>query len=118
MYTGNTKLDKLRSKAATSPTGVIKVSIEELNSILPVKGNGKKTFQEELLKCMVDMVKESTDTYWVNDGETLWERMSSIYLRHGGSLKSLMLAFPDVEAIEVSSDTWGAIITKAKNERT
>ena len=33
MWTGNKKLDELRSKAAASGTGVIKVSIEELNEV-------------------------------------------------------------------------------------
>ena len=33
MWTGNKKLDQLRSKAAASDTGVIPVSIEELNEI-------------------------------------------------------------------------------------
>ena len=36
MWTGNKKLDELRSKAAAEPSGVIKVSIEELNQILPI----------------------------------------------------------------------------------
>lgn len=34
-WTGNGVLDKLRNKAALSPTGTIKVSIEELNRIIP-----------------------------------------------------------------------------------
>lgn len=35
IWTGNEALDKLRNRAALSPTGIISVSIEELNSILP-----------------------------------------------------------------------------------
>lgn len=37
MWTDNETLDKLRSKAAASSTGVVGVTIEELNSILPIK---------------------------------------------------------------------------------
>ena len=37
MWTENKTLDKLRSKAAASSTGVVRVTIEELNSILPIK---------------------------------------------------------------------------------
>ena len=37
MWTGNKALDDLRNKAASSPTGVIEVSVEQLNKILPSK---------------------------------------------------------------------------------
>ena len=36
MWTGNKPLDNLRSKAAASVTGVISVSMEDLNEILPI----------------------------------------------------------------------------------
>ena len=37
IWTGNKELDRLRSKAAASPTGCITVSIGELNKILPIR---------------------------------------------------------------------------------
>ena len=56
MWTGNEKLDKLRSKAATEPSGVIKVSIEELNEILPIK-NSIPLDKPVILK-IVEMIDE------------------------------------------------------------
>ena len=37
IWTGNKKLDELREKASRSSTGVISVTIEDLNQILPIK---------------------------------------------------------------------------------
>lgn len=52
-------------------------------------------FASDLLTCIVDMCEHATDTYWVSNGETLWERMVSIYEKHGGDMEALKVKFPE-----------------------
>ena len=61
-----------------------------------VKASRIQTHQytDELLKCMVDMHANAEDVLWVNSGETLWERMASIYEKHGGDMGALKAKFP------------------------
>lgn len=66
----------------------------QTNATTPEQALSQSALLEDFLQCMVDMHDNATDTYWVNAGETLWERMASIYEKHGGDMKALEAKFP------------------------
>ena len=66
----------------------------QTNTTAPTQALSQSALLEDFLQCMVDMHDNATDTYWVNDGETLWERMASIYEKHGGDMEAIKAKFP------------------------
>ena len=66
----------------------------QTNTTAPTQALSQSALLEDFLQCMVDMHDNATDTYWVNDGETLWERMASIYEKHGGDMETIKAKFP------------------------
>jgi len=52
-----------------------------------------KSMLADLLKAMKDLNDNATDTYWIGN-ETVFERMWSIYIEHGGDMEDLKIAFP------------------------
>jgi hypothetical protein len=48
----------------------------------------------DLIKAMKDLNDNATDTYWINNTETVFERMWSIYVEHGGDVETLKRTFP------------------------
>jgi hypothetical protein len=59
-----------------------------------VKEVGCKSLLADLLKAMKDLNDNATDTYWINNTETVFERMWSIYVEHGGDVETLKRTFP------------------------
>tara|TARA_B100001971_G_scaffold213216_1_gene245911 strand:- start:4050 stop:4502 length:453 start_codon:yes stop_codon:yes gene_type:complete len=66
----------------------------QTNTTAPEQALSQSDLLEDLLRCMVDMHDNATDTYWVNAGETLWERMASIYEKNGGDMEEIKAKFP------------------------
>lgn len=47
-----------------------------------------------LLQAMRDLEKHADDTLWIGPGETVFERLATIYLSAGGDPAALMAEWP------------------------
>ncbi|TVO57543.1 hypothetical protein [Denitromonas halophila] len=51
--------------------------------------------QAEILAAMADLVEGATDTVWLTDGETVFERLAYLYETAGGDRADLVARFPE-----------------------
>ena len=49
----------------------------------------------EIKQLMKEINENADDTVWLNDHETIFERLSSIYLDNGGEFDELKKTFPE-----------------------
>ena len=47
-----------------------------------------------ILTAMKDIQNSADDTLWINNSETVFERLWEIYIIHGGSIETLKESFP------------------------
>lgn len=57
--------------------------------------------QAELLTALRDLVEHATDTLWLTDTETVFERLAYLYEVAGGNRVDLVREFPEYFDIEV-----------------
>jgi hypothetical protein len=62
-WTGNEKLDKLRSQAAASGTGTIVVSIEQLNEILGNEQNRTQQLRADVITLGMRLMGEEEESF-------------------------------------------------------
>jgi len=60
-----------------------------------IKIYAQDSILNDIFKCMVDLHESDPDIIWVNCGETLWERLASIYENHGGDMSVLKSHFSE-----------------------
>lgn len=51
--------------------------------------------QAEIMQAMADLVEGATDTVWLTDGETVFERLAYLYETAGGDRAALQSRFPE-----------------------
>jgi len=51
--------------------------------------------QAEIMQAMADMVEGATDTVWLTDGETVFERLAYLYETAGGNRAALVERWPE-----------------------
>lgn len=51
--------------------------------------------QAEILTAMADLVENATDTVWLTDGETVFERLAYLYETAGGNRDVLVQRWPE-----------------------
>ena len=49
----------------------------------------------EVLNSMIDLDRSASDTYWIGPGETVFERLASLYLKAGGDEAVLKKRWPE-----------------------
>ena len=55
----------------------------------------KSEVTDELLLMMIDLHSKDNDTLWLNNYETIFERLSHIYVLAGGDTKILIDKWPE-----------------------
>ncbi len=49
-----------------------------------------------IFEAMQDIYKNADDTYWIGDSETVFERLTTIFLASGGDNKALVKEWPEM----------------------
>lgn len=57
-------------------------------------GNQEK-LADAILAAMIDLREHATDTCWIGEAETVFERLTELYLLAGGERERLLVEFPE-----------------------
>lgn len=60
-----------------------------------VEGGTSSTVAPMIFKAMCDLSNHATDTLWIGPGETVFERLSHLYLASGGDEGCLSAKWPE-----------------------